>query len=51
MIVSYPIAMENNLLYTILILIYVLPLLAIDIVAYRILYLRIQLENEYLSYE
>lgn len=51
MIVSYRIAMENHLLYSIFLLIYALPLLAIDVVAYRILYLRIQVENEYLGYQ
>jgi len=37
--------MENNLLYTILLLMYLVPLLAANVVAYRILYLRMQLER------
>ena len=37
--------MENNLLYTILLLMYLVPLLAANVVTYRILYLRMQLER------
>jgi hypothetical protein len=43
--------MDTNLLYTIILFIYMAPVVLINIVAYRIIYLRMQLENEYPSYE
>lgn len=43
--------MDTNILSTILLFIYMVPVGLINIVAYRIVYLRMQLENEYASYE